>query len=108
MSSIQLQQQEHEINSHNQWYYSKTFVWILLLSIGPIGLPWLFKSPKFSLTSKWIITILIVIVTLFPLYMGYAFNQLLKNPEEFEKLLNMFLNHQDSQLIIDFLKLLNH
>ena len=90
------------------WYYSKTFVWILLLSIGPFGFPWLLKSPKFTRTSKWIIAILILILTLLPFYTGYLLAQLLKNPEDLATFLNMIFTPEDSKLILDFLHMLNN
>lgn len=107
MSSFQFQQSD-SFKKDIPWYYSKTFVWILLFSIGPIGLPWLFKSPKFTLKSKWIITILILILTLLPLYIGYFLHQLLNNPEDLSAFLNMIFSPEDSKLILDLLQMLNY
>ena len=106
MSSSQFQQPD-SFKEEIPWYYSKTFVWILLLSIGPLGLPWLFKSPKFTRVSKGIITLLILILTALPFYLGYLFHRMLENPGDLTAFLNLFFNAEDSQLILDLLRLFN-
>ena len=111
MSNFQFQHSDSikkDIFQDIPWYYSKAFVWILLLSIGPIGLPWLFKSPKFTQTSKWVITILILSISLLPFYLGYYFHRLINNPEDLKAFLNILFNAEDSKLILNFLQLLKH
>jgi peptidoglycan/LPS O-acetylase OafA/YrhL len=47
-----------------KWYLRPISVVLLLfLVLGPFGLPLLYKSPKFSKTSKIILTIVVVIYT---------------------------------------------
>jgi hypothetical protein len=47
-----------------KWYLSPISVVLLLFFIlGPFGLPLLYKSPKFSKTSKIILTIAVIIYT---------------------------------------------
>ena len=44
-----------------KWYYRP--VWVLLLLfvvLGPFGLPYLWKSPSFSRSSKVVLTVLVV------------------------------------------------
>jgi hypothetical protein len=47
-----------------KWYLRPISVVLLLfLVLGPLGLPLLYKSPKFSKTSKIILTIVVMIYT---------------------------------------------
>lgn len=47
-----------------KWYYRPAAVFLLLfLVLGPLGLPFLYKSPKFNKASKIILTILTVVYT---------------------------------------------
>jgi len=47
-----------------KWYLSPISVVLLLFFIlGPFGLPLLYKSPKFSKTSKIILTLAVIIYT---------------------------------------------
>jgi hypothetical protein len=41
------------------WYYGRTFVILMLFVVlGPLGLPFLWKSPRFSRGWRWALTIL--------------------------------------------------
>ena len=45
-----------------KWYYRP--VWVLLLLfvvLGPFGLPYLWKSPRFSRSLKVVLTVLVVV-----------------------------------------------
>ena len=46
-----------------QWYYSKIFVYIVIGLLGPLGIPLLWMSPRFSKREKWVWTVVIVIGT---------------------------------------------
>ena len=47
-----------------KWYYQPWVVVLLLvLVLGPLGLPLLYKSPKFGRTWKWGLTILTLLYT---------------------------------------------
>ncbi len=52
------------MNQENQkvgWYYGRTFVILMrFVVLGPLGLPVLWKSPRFSGTWKWALTVLAV------------------------------------------------
>ena len=48
-----------------QWRYSVWGVLILLGILGPFGLFFLWKSPAFGRTSKWMWTIAVLVLTLF-------------------------------------------
>ena len=48
-----------------QWYHKKWAVLLILATVGPLGLPLLWKSPEFGRTSKWIMTVTTVLMTLF-------------------------------------------
>ena len=48
-----------------KWHYSVWGVLILLSLLGPFGLFFLWKSPLFGRTSKWIWTLAVLVLTLF-------------------------------------------
>jgi hypothetical protein len=49
-----------------KWYLNPIIVVLLLFFVlGPFGLPLLFKSPKFTRTSRIILTIIVIVYTLF-------------------------------------------
>jgi hypothetical protein len=47
-----------------EFYYRKAFVVSMLLLVGPLALPLLWKSAKFSRTARWLWTVLVVSVAL--------------------------------------------
>ena len=47
-----------------EFYYRKAFVVAMLLLVGPLALPLLWESTKFSRTARWLWTILVVSVAL--------------------------------------------
>ncbi len=51
------------------WYHSPAFVILMLfVIIGPLAIPLLWRSPRFSTTAKWAITVVNVVYTLLMLY----------------------------------------
>jgi hypothetical protein len=46
------------------FYYRKPFVVAMLLLVGPLALPLLWKSKNFSATARWLWTLLVVSVAL--------------------------------------------
>ena len=52
--------------SHPRWYFNIWFVlFMLFFVLGPLGLPLVWKNPKFSRTVKLVLTLLMVVYTLF-------------------------------------------
>jgi hypothetical protein len=47
-----------------EFYYTKGFVVAMLLLVGPLALPLLWRSPNFSRTACWLWTVLVVGVAL--------------------------------------------
>ena len=45
------------------WYYQPISVILLLFALGPFALPWLLKSPAFSIPLKAVLTLITLIVT---------------------------------------------
>jgi uncharacterized membrane protein len=65
--------------SKKKWYYSTTAVVIGLITIGPFALPLVLKNPKYKMTTKVIITIVVIAVTIWLCYlMGNLYRQLIK------------------------------
>lgn len=48
-----------------KWYYRRWFVYLLLAVVGPLALPLLWLSPSFSKKGKWVLTILLIVLTLY-------------------------------------------
>jgi len=47
-----------------EFYYRKPFIVTMLLLVGPLALPLLWKSTNFSPTARWLWTVLVVSVAL--------------------------------------------
>jgi len=47
-----------------KWYHRTSFVIIMLLCFGPLALPLLWFNPKYSVVSKVIWTIVIIVLTI--------------------------------------------
>ena len=62
-----------------KWYYSTSAVVIGLLCLGPFALPMVWISPKYKVTTKIVITIVVIAVTIwFYQLMGDMYQQLIK------------------------------
>lgn len=44
----------------SEFYYRKTYVVTMLLLVGPLALPLLWRSPNFTRTSRWLWTVVVV------------------------------------------------
>ena len=54
-----------------KWYLRPISVVLLLFFVlGPFGLPLLYKSPKFSRTSKIILTLVVMIYTIYLIFVS--------------------------------------
>ena len=81
-----------------KWYYKPFWVWTLILSVGPFALPFLILSPRFSKTSKWIISIITCIFTVYLAYTGYQAYQMINNPEELKAMLQKYLTPEQMEM----------
>jgi len=82
-----------------KWYYKPWVVICILLNIGPLGLPFLYLSPKFSKKSKYVITVIMIFVTYWIIVSSINAYHLLANPEEMKIFLDKYLNEEQKQLI---------
>ena len=48
-----------------KWYYSVASVFVALFLLGPLAFPLLWKSPRFSLTWKILLTVIITAATVY-------------------------------------------
>jgi hypothetical protein len=63
-------------------------VLFLFFVLGPFGLPLLYKSPRFSRTSKIILTIAVVIYTFYLIFLSLEIvRELYKGMEAFKEIL---------------------
>ena len=62
-----------------KWYYSTSAIVIGLVVIGPFALPLVWKSPKYKVITKVIITIVVIAVTIWLCYLvGHMYQRLIK------------------------------
>ena len=62
-----------------KWYYTTSAIVIGLITIGPLALPLVWKNPKYNVTIKAIITIIVIIGTLGLCYlMGVLYQQMME------------------------------
>ena len=66
-----------------KWYYSTSAVVIGLLCLGPLALPLVWANPKYKVTTKIIITIVVIAVTIWICQlMGDMYQRLIKQTNE--------------------------
>ena len=72
-----------------KWYLKPVSVVLsLFFVLGPLGLPLLYKSPKFSRTSKIILTLAVVIYTFYLIFVSLDIaRELYKKMGEFKEIL---------------------
>ena len=71
-----------------KWYYQIWFIVIMLFVMGPFAFPLLWKSPKLSSQMKWVLTILIILLTLATFWMSAELIKvILKQAKEIQALL---------------------
>lgn len=56
--------------SEDKWFYRLWFVIAMLFVAGPFAFPLLWKSPRISFSLKWILTVLIIILTVVALWLS--------------------------------------
>jgi len=64
LDSHQLDQEQFNIAKQQKWYLKWWSVIVWLATIGPFGLPFLWKSKDFSLFWKWFLTLAIIALTI--------------------------------------------
>ena len=52
-----------------KWYYSTATIVIGLLVVGPFALPLVWKNPKYKVVTKAVITVVVVVVTIWLCYL---------------------------------------
>ena len=66
-------------NTKAKWYYSTSAIVIGLIVLGPFALPLVWRNPKYSVTAKVIITIVVIAVTVWLCYLvGQMYNQVMQ------------------------------
>jgi hypothetical protein len=68
-----------------KWYHTTPGLVILLLIIGPFALPLVWMNPRFKLTTKTIISIIVIVITIIAIY--YTQKMLQSYYEEMDMLL---------------------
>ena len=61
------------MTSENKWYHGIGSVLLLLFAVlGPFGLPFLWKSPRFTKSWKWVLTALTLLYTVWLIQVGVS------------------------------------
>ncbi|MBW8035627.1 MAG: zinc ribbon domain-containing protein [Planctomycetes bacterium] len=62
-----------------KWYYSVWAIVIGLVTLGPFALPLVWKNPKYKVNTKIVITIVVIVVTIWLCYlMANMYKQLIQ------------------------------
>lgn len=83
----------HKKDEKVKWYLQPLgVVLILFLVLGPLGLPLLYKSPKFSKRSKTILTIAMIIYTVCLVFASVEIGkEVYRSIEEMQKMQGLFM-----------------
>ena len=75
-----------------KWYLRPIGVVVLLFFVlGPVGLPLLYKSPKFSKASKVMLTIVVILYTSYLIFASLEIaRELYKRTEELQDMFRMY------------------
>ena len=57
------------VRTKRKWYFSTSSVVVSLLCLGPVGLPLVWSNPRYKLVTKLAITIIVIVVTIFLVYL---------------------------------------
>jgi len=87
-----------------KWYYRPFWVWVIILSVGPLALPFLIFSPKFSKVSKTIISLVLIGFTVYLCYFCFRVYQILNNPDELRSLLQNYVTPEQMKLVETYLQ----
>jgi hypothetical protein len=55
---------EEQIQPKKKWYFTTYWVVIAFLCFGPLALPLVWFNPRYKTITKWIVTILAIIITI--------------------------------------------
>lgn len=62
-----------------KWYLATGTVVIALLCLGPLALPLVWMNPRYKPTTKAVISVIVLVVTILCIYlMAFAYQQVLK------------------------------
>jgi len=62
-----------------KWYFTTSVVVIALLCLGPLALPLVWFNPRYNTTTKLVVTVLVIALTIFLSYLtGYIYSNLMK------------------------------
>ena len=56
-------------NSKGKWYHSTSSIVISLLVLGPFALPIVWSNPRYKITVKIIISVVVILVSIYAIYL---------------------------------------
>jgi hypothetical protein len=73
---------EEPKSAKTKWYFSTSAIVIALLCLGPLALPLVWLNPRYKIISKFVVTIIIVGITILFCYLTVnTYHQLMKQIE---------------------------
>ncbi len=86
------------------WFLRPFWVWVWILSLCPLALPFLWLSPAFGKWSKWVISFVLILLTYWLVLAVLETYALLQDPEKLKALLWPYLNKDQKELLNFFLE----
>jgi uncharacterized protein (DUF983 family) len=62
-----------------KWYFTNYWVVIALLCFGPLALPLVWFNPRYNPRTKWIVSILVIIITIISIWIYMILKAFLLN-----------------------------
>jgi hypothetical protein len=85
------------------WFLRPLWVWIGMLSVGPLALPFLWFSPAFSKGLKIALSCALILFSYWTTLAMLHFWDLVQDPEKIHKLLEPYLSEEQKELLNSFL-----
>ena len=57
-----------------KWYFTNYRVVIALLCFGPLALPLVWYNPRYNPRTKWIVSVLVIIITIIAIWVSMILN----------------------------------
>ncbi len=81
------------------WFLRPFWVWVWILSVGPLALPFLWVSPAFRKWSKISISLVLLLLTYWFVQAGFEAVSLLHDKEKLKAMLWPYLNEDQKELV---------
>ena len=103
----QTQMEEKPISEPKQkcpWYLNVFWIWVWILAFGPLAIPLLVISPRFSKVSKIIISVILIALAVYFYHIVMELYRLMQNPQELKNALKNYLTADQMKILELFLE----